>query len=229
MRREMRWHHLFANSNGDVSVARLQIVWGSSILYLYILHLYIALPFLRGSSFAGEPPFSMFVDGLVVLIAGGVALVMEARIERVPASLPAPLKPPNSSTSRPPYWLDIAVLQLALGAFVVPLLSESRALEAVGWRLVTITIVSECVYLAFLSAQLVQKEELITLLEVIQEEKKRVATTDVDSCAAADELQKREQETRLDLLQRRAAVLMQQVGRAFTATGQSDIPGKSPP
>jgi hypothetical protein len=203
----IRWLKLFARSNGDVSVARLQIAWALLVLYMYF-----SLILLSGASaHAGPPSFALFADGLVVLIAGGAALIMEAWIESVPVSLPAPSEIESVTTSEAPYWVDIAVLQLVLGAVLVPMLLTSRALEIIGWRLVTITIVSEFVYFAFLSTQLVQKEELVALLTAIREERNRVAAVDVP----ADERQQVEREKRLDLLQRRAAILTKQIGRTF--------------
>jgi len=217
------WQNLFATPNGDLSIARLQITWGSLVVMGYSL-----VSFVRARSGAGDLPPSIFIDGLIVLGVSGIALVMEARIERMPdlASLPVPQGLGSSPTSGVPHWFDVAVLQLGLGAFVIPLLLGSRALESISWRLITITIVSEFVYLAFLSAQLIQKEELIALLEAIREAKKSVAAADVDSNVSPDErlVRQKEQEEKLNLLQRRATVLMQQIGRTFPSGSQTPSP-----
>jgi hypothetical protein len=168
----------------------------------------------------------MFIDGLIVLSVAGVALVMETHIERVSDLALLPMRPSEQSKSslRIPYWLDIAVLQLAFGAGVVPLLLHFPALQEVGWRLVTITIVSEFVYLAFLSAQLVQKNELIALFAAIRKAKEDIKAPRAESGVSEDEwlTQKKEREVNLKLLQDRAEALMQQVGRALATAERSE-------
>jgi hypothetical protein len=216
------WQGLFTTTDGDLSIARIQTVWGSLIVFGYTLD-----TLSRARAHAGEPPFSIFIEGLVILLVGGVASVMEARIERVPdiATWPALMSLRDIETSRGRYWLDVAVLQLALGALAIPLLSASTALSVVGWRLVTITIVSELVYLAFLTALLVQKDELVALIQAIRNAEKSAAAAVEDFSITEEEriaLQK-ERKTRLDLLQRRASLLMrQQIGRTFMTPVQSD-------
>lgn len=216
------WQGLFKTTGGDLSVARLQIVWGSLIVFGYMLATVARVP-----AHASEPSFSIFIEGLVILLVGGVASIMEARIERVPdvATWPTLVNLSDIDTSQGRYWLDVAVLQLALGAFLIPLLSDSITPGAVGWRLVTITIVSELVYLAFLSSLLVQKDELIALIAAIREAEKSATEAVEDFSVTAEQrlARKKEQEIRLDLLRRRASLLMrQQIGRTFMTSWQSD-------
>lgn len=118
----------------------------------------------------------------------------------------------DEGASNRPYWLDIAVLQLTLGAVVVPLLLTHPALAAVGWRLIAITIASEAIYLAFLTAQLVQKDELSALFREIKEARERIASAPVDG-----------DEEKLKLMQDRAAVLLRQIGRAFLIVTEAEV------
>lgn len=199
----------FTTTNGDLSMARLQIAWGALLLANY--------SFLSLVRFAG-PPTAVLVESVVIFFVGGVALILEARIERLPdlASWSGPLPTQNGATLQVRYWHDIAVLQLGLGAVVIPMLSCFPASATIGWRLITITIVSELVYLAFLSALLVQKDELNTLFVAIQQAKQRIeaAAGSSDSFSTQERLtREKAEQAKLDLLQHRAAVLMQRIGR----------------
>jgi hypothetical protein len=244
-----RWQDTFGTPNGELSVARLQITWGAIILVCYVLF------FLRARGQAAALPSAMFINGLVVLFVGAVALLLETRIERLTdlASWPAPLPAQNGATQRARPWLDIAVLQLVLGAVVIPLLSSLPALDVVGWRMVTITIVSELVYLAFLSAQLAQKNELRALFAAIEQVKEHIASASADIArptgdpstppeteeeklklqageanrkmqAEEAELKLQAEKAKLKLLQDRAAVLMRRIGRTLMAAQQSASP-----
>jgi hypothetical protein len=217
------WQRLLETPNGNLSVARIQIAWSTVLLTAYVFD-----AFLRLRASVDEPSGLLFIDGLVILVAGGVAFLLETRIERLPdlASWPEPLAMRDEGASNRPYWLDIAVLQLALGAVVVPLLLIHPALAAVGWRLIAITIASEAIYLAFLTAQLVHKDELSALFREIKEARERIAPAPVDVAGPTDEPRTPQQleeekskrqadEDKLKLMQDRAAVLMRQIGRAF--------------
>jgi hypothetical protein len=212
------WQKSFATSDGDISVARLHITWGACLLFGCIA------PFLADradSPILAVPPF---IEGLIILSVGGAAIIVEARIERVSdiASLPELPVANSDSSPRPRYWFDIAVLQLLLGAVVVPLLSFAAALQTIGWRLVIITIVSELVYLAFLSVQLVHKGELIALFAALRETKESMTAAETAVTGSPDEhlLQKKGQEQKLQLLRDRIKVLMQLIGRTFARAAE---------
>jgi ribosomal protein L12E/L44/L45/RPP1/RPP2 len=221
------WRRVFMTPNGRLSVANIQIAWGLCLLAAYLLDA-------PRRARIDEPSEVLFISGLVILLAGGVAFLLETRIEQFPdlASWPAPMPKRDEGASDQPYWLDIAVLQLAFGAVVIPLLSiDQPVLAAVGWRLVAITVASEAIYLAFLATQLVQKDELSEIFREIGEAKKRIAAAPADGAGRTDESRtpeqleeeksrRRAEEDKLKLLQDRAAVLMRQIGRAFPVVAQ---------
>jgi hypothetical protein len=76
-----------------------------------------------------------------------------------------------------------------------------------------------------LSSLLVQKDELIALIAAIREAEKSATEAVEDFSVTAEQrlARKKEQEIRLDLLRRRASLLMrQQIGRTFMTSWQSD-------
>jgi hypothetical protein len=219
------WRPPFVTFNGSLSVARVHIGLGTYYLIYPLVSLFWSA-FVRrgtadGANAEGAPVWTLLV-ALIILIVGGIALVLEARVERMPnlALWSAPLERQASNTPATPYWCDIAVLQLAIGVLLVPALALAAPTAVTGWRIVAITTASELVYLAFLSARLIQKEELSEVLHAI-EEIKALATTSTDKEWPKTEeerlAQQKIQQKKLHALEARVVVLMEQVGLAFAA------------
>jgi hypothetical protein len=121
---------------------------------------------------------SAFLAATSILLSSALALMLEAWLTRMPASLRAWLEKTRRAgvletasphivrlslagdSGRP----DLAVIQLAFGNGLVPVLTLLPASAEYGWRLLTITIVSEIVYLAFLGARVAKVAELSDLV-----------------------------------------------------------------
>ena len=212
----------FVTPNRNLSVARLHIALGIYYVAYTVLDPLWSAAIHRATNNAasgeGLPVWTLLV-GMIVLIVGGIALVLEARVERTPSAAlwPAPPKEEKEDTPTHREWLDIAVLQLALGVVLIPQLGLTAPAAVPGWRIVAITAVSELVYLAFLGARLIQKQELVEVLHEIDEIESPAAIAKDSSKPEEEHLA---QQAKLRALEARATVLMRQFGWVFVAAGR---------
>jgi hypothetical protein len=173
--------------DGRLSVARCQLVWSLSLFFIWISALSLVSIVPRALPKLSEAvPIFAFVIVAIMAIAGALSLPLETRLVRMPARLRRWLVESGRGTGvaesrrtedRPfqthharrsvlgEYGsTDLAVLQLALVGFVLPFVSVSKSFASVGWRLVTIMILSEIAYFSFLGARLIKLGELTDLV-----------------------------------------------------------------
>ena len=204
-----RW---FVTPNGNLSVARLHIALGACYLMYPLINPFWSAFVRRGADAVamseGQTVWTLLI-GMIVLIVGGIALVLEARVERTPSPALWPAPPEKKDAPAHSYRFDIAVMQLALGVLLIPFVSLSIPAAVPGWRIVAITAASELVYLAFLGARLVQQEELAEVLRAIKKVQLQAASVKEDPSKTAE--QRLAPEARLAALKARADVLMEQL------------------
>jgi hypothetical protein len=229
--KQVQWR-LFVSPNGGLSVARLHIGLGIIYLISSFVDAFVSTFARRATTDAANangPPGWTVMIGVIILIVGGLALVLEARLEHVPASWPARSKrPPRAGWVRP-YWFDIAVLQL--GLLLVPAFVLSAQPMVAAWRIVAIVVASELVYLAFLGVRLVQKEELSEVLRAIEEVKARAALADKDQSKTPEErvAERKAEEEKIRTLEIRAAFLMEQIDLTLSRhMAQNDMVFRDP-
>jgi hypothetical protein len=150
-------------------------------------------------------PFTMAcLTNAIILLTGAIALMLEARLVRMPATLRAwsnrsrPMRgsvsqgggelPASRAAERlqtrgtQTFWSlageygapDVAVIQLLFGCILVAIIQLIALAYRVstfadyGLRLLTITIASEVVYLAFLGARVIKVDELADIVREIR-------------------------------------------------------------
>jgi hypothetical protein len=244
------WRGLLLQSDGRFSVASAQSVFGALISYGAMLTSAFAKePSILGSRLGPALVIGaiIWVAGAVARILevrlvrlpvrlpgliAQCALTSEERDNSVTSNGGANGTDPVQSCRRSQrFWSlageqgtpDIAVLQLCIGAVIVPVLSFFPASAPVAWRMVAVTVLSEVVYLAFLVARLIRLSELDDLAQAIEETQQQIQQRSEAREVPKVEL-KMLQQTQGALFAR-ADVLWRQIGFMFDDADDNKSPG----